>query len=373
MVDSPPTIYDVAARAGVSTATVSRALNSLASVRPETRDKVLAAMEELQFVPNVVARGLSSGKHWILGLVFTRAVVDETGTVADTGVLVVEEASLLYTDIVIRGAEMRAAEHGYSLLLSSADERHPSGLTSLLTLTGTVDGLILLDRVLRDEDVDYLAKRIPIVMLAGRGDLTSVVTVRVDNAQAMHALAEHLIVTHSLTRLGFVCGANESPDSVARANAFKVAVNELGGSLDEVNVLQGDWTSAGGEAAMKERLNRPEPLPQAFACANDQTAVGVIYALSGDGLSVPEDLVVTGFDDISLTRYFNPSLTTIRQSGSILGEVAVDSLLSMLDGTTEIQRNIVLPTELVVRRSCGCAGEPELPTTRRDDVAKVLA
>ena len=131
MVDSPPTIYDVAARAGVSTATVSRALNSLSSVRPATRDKVLAAMEELQFVPNSVARGLSSGKHWILGLVFTRAVVDETGR-SPTGVLAVEEASLLYTDIVIRGAEMRAAEHGYSLLLCSADERHPSGMTSLL-------------------------------------------------------------------------------------------------------------------------------------------------------------------------------------------------------------------------------------------------
>src|SRR6202050_3027376 len=93
VVDSQPTIYDVAQRAGVSIATVSRALNSLASVRPATRDKVMAAMEELEFVPNVVARGLSSGKHWILGLVFTRAVVDPTSPAADTGVLVVEEAS----------------------------------------------------------------------------------------------------------------------------------------------------------------------------------------------------------------------------------------------------------------------------------------
>ena len=111
---------------------------------------------------------------------------------------------------------------------------------------------------------------------------------------------------------------------------------------------------------MQQRLSRTEPLPQAIACANDQTAVGVIFALGAAGLKVPEDLVVTGFDDISLTRYFNPPLTTIRQSGSILGEVAVDALVSMLDGTKEIQRSIVLPTELVVRGSCGCAGEPEL-------------
>ena len=120
MVDSPATIYDVAERAGVSIATVSRALNSLSSVRPSTRAKVMAAMEELEFVPNSVARGLSSGKHWILGLVFMRAPAD--GNVND-----VEEASLLYTDIVVRGAETRAAERGYSLLLNSAYDSHPSG------------------------------------------------------------------------------------------------------------------------------------------------------------------------------------------------------------------------------------------------------
>jgi LacI family transcriptional regulator len=352
LVDSPPTIYDVAARAGVSTATVSRALNSLSSVRPSTRAKVMAAMEELEFVPNVVARGLSSGKHWILGLVFVRATVDGS-------VLGVEEASLLYTDIVIRGAESRAAERGYSLLLSSADELHPSGVSSLLSLTGTVDGLILVDRVLRDEDVAYLARRIPVVLLAGRGDSTSAITVRVDNEQAMRSLADHLVNIHGITRVGFVTGSNDSPDSVARAKAFQSAIEELGGTLDEVDLLQSDWTSAGGETAMRNRMSRSEPLPQALACANDQTAVGVIYALSVMGIKVPDDIVVTGFDDITLTRYFKPSLTTIRQSGSILGEVAIDALVSMLDDSKDVHRTIVLPTELVVRESCGCAEESE--------------
>jgi LacI family transcriptional regulator len=354
VVDSPPTIYDVAARAGVSTATVSRALNSLSSVRPSTRAKVMAAMEELQFVPNVVARGLSSGKHWILGLVFTRAVVEGNEKAVDSDVLVVEEASLLYTDIVIRGAEMRAAELGYSLLLSSADERHPSGMTSLLNLSGTVDGLILLDRVLRDDDVAYLARRIPVVLLAGRGDSSSAVTVRVDNEQAMRSLAEHFVNVHGIKNVGFVTGSNDSPDSVARGNAFRSAMAELGGTLDAVNYLEADWTSSGGEAVMQRRLTLDAPLPEAFACANDQTAVGVIYALRAGGLKVPDDVVVTGFDDISLTRYFNPPLTTIRQSGSILGEVAVNALVAMLDDTKDVRPTIVLPTELVVRGSCGC-------------------
>jgi LacI family transcriptional regulator len=235
-------------------------------------------------------------------------------------------------------------------------------MTSLLNLTGTVDGLILLDRVLKDDDVAYLARRIPVVLLAGRGNVDSVVTVRVDNEQAMRSLAEHLHQVHGVTRFGFVTGSDESPDSVARASAFRRFVTELGGTLDDVDFLKADWTSSGGELAMQERLENPTPLPGAFVCANDQTAVGVIFALKAGGLRVPDDIAITGFDDISLTRYFNPSLTTIRQSGSILGEVAVDSLLAMMNDAKDVERTIVLPTELIVRESCGCLEDPESRT-----------
>ncbi len=355
VVDSQPTIYDVAQRAGVSIATVSRALNSLTSVRPATREKVLAAMRELEFVPNSVARGLSSGKHWILGLVFMQTAVDNN-------VLAVEEASLLYTDIVIRGAEARAAAHGYSLLLCGAGENHPAGMTPLLNLTGTVDGLIMLDRVMTEDDVTDLARRIPVVLLAGAGDSKSAITVRVDNEQAMRSLARHFIDVHHVKTVGFVSGHEGSPDSVAREVSFKRAIEEAGVTLADVDILKSDWTSAGGEGAMRARIALDDPLPEVFACANDQTAVGVIYALHAAGLRVPEDILVTGFDDITLTRYFKPPLTTIRQSGSLLGEVAVDALVATLDNSELAQRTIVLPTELVVRESCGCEPESESPT-----------
>jgi LacI family transcriptional regulator len=345
--ESAPTIYDVAKRADVSIATVSRAINLQSSVRPSTRARVMEAMEELDYVPNVVARGLSSGKHWILGLAFTRAPVSNS-------VLLVEEASLLYTDIVIRGAEARAAEHGYSLLLSSADDAHRSGVSPLLSLSGTVDGLILMDRVLEDEAVADLSRRIPVVLLAGKADSDSAFTVRVDNEGAMASLAEHLAGVHGIRRVGFVSGSDESPDSVARVDAFRDAIRTRGGTLADVDLLHGDWTSAGGEAVMEARLRLDEPLPEVFACANDQMAVGVIYALGARGLKVPEDILITGFDDITLTRYFNPPLTTIRQSGSLLGAVAVDTLLGVLEDPQDPVRTIVLPTELVVRASCGC-------------------
>jgi LacI family transcriptional regulator len=362
VVDSQPTIYDVAQRAGVSIATVSRALNSLSSVRPATRDKVLAAMAELEFVPNSVARGLSSGKHWILGLVFMQ-------TALDNNVLAVEEASLLYTDIVIRGAEARAASHGYSLLLCGAGENHPAGLTPLMNLTGIVDGLIMLDRVMTESEVADLTRRIPVVLLAGAGVSSAAITVRVDNEQAMRSLANHFVDVHHVTRVGFVSGHEGSPDSVAREVSFKIAIEEAGASLADIDILKSDWTSAGGESAMRGRLARDEPLPEVFACANDQTAVGVIYALHAAGLRVPEDVLVTGFDDITLTRYFKPPLTTIRQSGSLLGEVAVDALVATLDNSEPAERTIVLPTELVVRESCGCEPESESPT----EIYKMIA
>jgi LacI family transcriptional regulator len=323
-------------------------------VRPATREKVLAAMRELEFVPNSVARGLSSGKHWILGLVFMQ-------TALDNNVLAVEEASLLYTDIVIRGAEARAASHGYSLLLCGAGENHPAGMTPLMNLTGIVDGLIMLDRVMAEDEVADLSRRIPVVLLAGRGDSSAAITVRVDNEQAMRSLAQHFIDVHHVKRVGFVSGHEGSPDSVAREASFRTAIEEGGVTLADIDVLKSDWTSAGGEGAMRARIAMDEPLPEIFACANDQTAVGVIYALHAAGLRVPEDILVSGFDDITLTRYFKPPLTTIRQSGSLLGEVAVDALVATLDNSELAVRTIVLPTELVVRESCGCAPESDSP------------
>jgi LacI family transcriptional regulator len=229
-------------------------------------------------------------------------------------------------------------------------------MTPLLNLTGTVDGLIMLDRVMTEDDVADLSRRIPVVLLAGAGDSSSAITVRVDNEQAMRSLAEHFIDVHHVTRVGFVSGHEGSPEA-----SFRATIAEGGATLAEIDILKSDWTSAGGESAMRARLALDEPLPEVFACANDQTAVGVIYALHAAGLRVPEDVLVTGFDDITLTRYFKPPLTTIRQSGSLLGEVAVDALVATLDNSATAQRTVTLPTELVVRESCGCEPQSESP------------
>ena len=206
-----PTIYDVADRAGVSIATVSRVLNGSAAARPATYEQVMAAVRELRFVPNSAAKGLSKGLKKVVGMVFA-------GAPADDHLLSVEEESLLFVDAVIRGAEAQAQQLGFSLLLNGAGGE--TGPQAVAALTGKVDGLVVLDQVLPERRVAPLAKRVPMVLLAGSGRTRSAYTVRVDNAGAMHDVAAHLIQVHGVTRLAFMSGRATSPDSTTRAQAF---------------------------------------------------------------------------------------------------------------------------------------------------------
>jgi len=350
MAESPPTIYDVARSAGVSIATVSRVLNGFGQTRATTRERVLAAVSELGFVPNGAARGLSRGSKRIIGLVFAH-------TPADDDLLAEEEGSLLFTDSIVRGAEQSAERHGYSLLLSGAGGDHGDHEASVNALTGKTDGLILLDRVLPERRLAPVGKRFPVVLLAGSGRSRSAVTVRVDNEGGMRAIAGHLVGEHGLSRMAFISGFADSPDSIARGAAFGQAVAELGGYLEPFGDLAGDWTSAGAARALQRRLASSSEVPEAVVCGNDQMAVGAIHVLTAHGLRVPEDVAVVGFDDIPLARHLSPTLTTVRQPSRQLGAVAVETLVALLEGAHLAKRDIMLPTELIVRGSCGCRPE----------------
>lgn len=346
-----PTIYHVARRAGVSIATVSRVLNGHEQISPATEERVIAAVRELGFVPNAAAQGLSKGLKRIIGLVFANPWWQED-------LISIEDSSLLFADTVIRGAQWNADRHGYSILLSSgATGRRHNGL--LGDLIGRVDGLVLLDRVVPQERVAPISKRVPVVLLAGSGRSRSAVTVRVDNQGAMRSLAKHLVVDHGRRRVAFLAGLADSPDSSLRESSFAEAVAEFGGTCEPARSFSADWTSGGAVLAVERRLSSRRRPPEAIACANDQMAIGAIHALGAAGLRVPEDVAVVGFDDIPISRYVNPPLTTIRQPSSQLGAVAVDSLVKRLEGTPLGSRDTVLPTQLVVRNSCGCQGAPD--------------
>lgn len=345
-----PTIYDVADRAGVSTATVSRVLNGHTNLRSATRQRVLEAMAELNFVPNSAARGLSQGLKKVVGIVFAGApATDQLDSV--------EEETLLFTDAVVRGAEAGASHYGYSLLLNSIGSGRGSPGEIVAGLTGKVDGLVLLDRVLPERRVAALTRRIPVVLLAGSGRSRSAVTVRVDNASAMAEVARHLVGGHGFRRLAFVSGMAASPDSASRAASFVDAATALGAKVEPLEGWAGDWTSGGAVRVMRAQLEGGGRLPEAIACANDQTALGVMYALNRAGRRVPDDVAVVGFDDIPVARHLSPPLTTVRQPSRALGAAAIEALIQLVEERSTPGGDIVLPTELQLRGSCGCRTE----------------
>jgi LacI family transcriptional regulator len=342
-----PTIYDVADRAGVSIATVSRVLNGHPNLRPATRQRVIGAVQELRFVPNGAARGLSQGLKKVVGIVFD-------GVPATDDLLSVEEETLLFSDSVVRGAEAGASHLGYSLLLNSVGRGSGDPERTMNGLTGKVDGLILLDRVIPERRVAPLAKRIPMVLLAGSGRIRSAVTVRVDNAAAMDDVATHLVKGHGFGRLAFVSGLSASPDSTTRAQSFVRSVDRLGGTVQPLAPWAADWTSGGAVRATRTWLESGGELPEGIACANDQMAIGVMHALDRAGIRVPEDVAVVGFDDIPVVRHLSPPLTSVRQPSRQLGTVAVEVLVGLVEGRPPANRDIVLPTQLQIRGSCGC-------------------
>ena len=344
-----PTIYDVASAAGVSIATVSRVLNRVPGVRPVTRGRVLDAVEALQFVPSGPARSLSRRVTKIVGLLFFKSA--RQGYMVEP--LEEEEAeSVLYTDAIIRGAEHAAQERGYALLLAGAGGRDAT--RTVHRIAAQVDGLVILERVLPEAQVGTLARRIPVVLLAGSGALSHVPTVRIDNETSMRQLVRHLLEVHGHRSLAFVGEVPESPDVVARAAAVVDEAARHAVACEHGPDLRGDLTAHGGYRVMRRRLECGRPLPDALVCASDQTALGVLRALREKGVRVPGDVAVTGFDDISAVRHIRPALTTVHQPIFDLGEVCVATLLRRL-GDLDASSPAPLPTTVVLRGSCGCA------------------
>jgi LacI family transcriptional regulator len=350
-VNQPPTIYDVARAAGVSIASVSRVLNGRRNPRPETRDRVLQAVAELGFVPDGAARALSVRLKEVAGVIIRLPWTsrDPEDLFAD------EEDSLQFPDMINRGIAEAAQRRGFDILVRSVelDEHDPGGRT--LALARKSDGIILHDRVLEPEQLEWLGRQVPVVTMAAVA--TSVTAnVRSDNAAGMRDLARHLLHDHGYRTISYIGGHIDSPDSIARFDTLAAEVANAGATLLDRSSWQGNYTAGGGARVINSLLERGTQMPRAIVCANDQTAVGVLYALQQHGLRVPEDMAVTGFDDIPVARHLHSQLTTVRQRIRELGATAFEVLYSMINRETPAERDVVLPTTLIRRRSCGCDG-----------------
>ena len=354
-----PTIYDVARAAGVSIASVSRVLNGQRNPRQETRVRVLAAVAELGFAPDGAARALSARLKEVVGVVVRRPWrVD-----LDEDLFSAEAESLQYPDLINRGIEAAAQRRGFDLLIRSVSVTEHDAGRRILALARKSDGLILHDRVLEPGDLDRLSRQLPIVTLAGYATATTA-NVHGDNEAGMRALARHLLRDHGYPTLAYLGGYADSPDSVARRHVLAAEAAQAGATLDSGAEWQGYYFASGGAKVISGLLAAGRALPRAVVCANDQTALGVMSALREHGVSVPGQVAVTGFDDIPMARHLAISLTTVRQPIREMGTIAFDVLHSMLNRENLPARDIVLPTELIRRESCGCADPAGAARTR---------
>jgi LacI family transcriptional regulator len=344
------TIYDVARRAGVSIASVSRVLNDQGSPRAETRERVMRAVRELGFVPDGAARALSNGLKQTVGVVFRRG---GESTFAD------EDESLLFIDVINRGIEVAAQRRGFDVLVSSVGVRDENVPTRIAAIAGKADGLILHDRMLSAAGIAQLADVVPIVTLAGSPN-PAALNVRCDNESGMRALVSHLAVDHGYRSLAYLSGNADSPDNLVRAQAFEAEASAAGADIHAGPAWQGNYSASGGAGVIAALLEGGRKLPRAIVCANDQTALGVIHALARRGIEVPGDVAVTGFDDVSVARHMHPPLTTVRQPIQELGATAFEVLYSRISAVGG-EPDVVLPVHLIVRESCGCASGPPPP------------
>jgi LacI family transcriptional regulator len=341
------TIYDVAKRAGVSIASVSRVLNGQGSPRAETHERVMRAVRELSFVPDGAARALSNGLKEVVGVVFRRG--GET-------LLEGEDESFLFIDVINRGIEVGARRQGFDLLISSVGFNDDNVATRIGALAGKADGLILHDRMLSPVGIARLADMVPIVTLAGSPTRASI-NVRCDNESGIRALVRHLAIDHGYRSLGYVSGRADSPDNKTRSRAFETEAAAAGVDFETGRAWQGNYSAAGGANVVTALLDAGRKLPRAILCANDQTALGVIHALAQRGIRVPQDVAITGFDDVPVARHLHPPLTTVRQPMQELGATAFDVLYSRISAGGG-EPDIVLPVELIIRESCGCVPSP---------------
>ena len=327
------TIKDVAREAGVSIATVSRVFNDTGLVSHDTQQIVRQVATRLNYWPNGAARSLITNRTHTLGVLLP----DMHGE---------------FFSGVIRGIDLAARGEGYHLLVSSSHADTGELVSALRAMRGRVDGLIVMaPDVDAPAAVRACAGDLPIVLLDPGGRAEGYDSISIANFEGAYAVVRHLLrLGH--TRIATVTGPERNLDAMQRLEGYRAGLRDGGGEPSAALELRGDFTEPSGYAVVRALLAL-DPRPSAVFVGNDHMAIGVMGALADAGLRVPDDIAVAGFDDIEMARYLSPPLTTVRVDTFQLGERAVNRLLRRTSDGAGEPRHDVLPTTLVVRRSCG--------------------
>jgi LacI family transcriptional regulator len=327
-------IRDVAERAGVSIATVSRAVNHLPTVAPDLARRVWKAIEEVGYLPNTQARALVSGRSRMLGLI-------------------VSEITNPFFPELVQEFENLAVAQGYEVFIGSTNYA-PARTESLIRrmLQRNVDGVAVMTFGIEEEQVQQLVEReFPLVFVDAGPSLPNIRVLKVDYAEGIRQGVQHLAALGH-RQIAFISGPLHLRSALARREAFLHAMAELGLIVPAEHMVEGNHTMEGGMASM-ERLIALAELPTAVMCSNDMTAIGALHALYRTTHSVPAEISVVGFDDIHLAQFMLPPLTTVQMSCRDLAAAAVEALRAGVerDHPKAAKTEWVIPTRLVVRRS----------------------
>ncbi len=329
-------IRAVAKKAGVSVATVSRALQKPDVVSEKTRKKVQDAAKEVGYRPNMMAKVFRSKKtHSILALV--------------------PDMSNPFFARVISGIQKAAKARGFNVILGNTlGNKETERDFARLLQTSQTDGIIQLSaRYPLETPENDIGSPLPIVNCCECVVDDSMPTVQLDNQEAARALVNYLVeLGHK--RIGVVAGPPDSPLTAGRMAGYKAALEENGLTFDASLVTEGDYSLEAGEESAATLLSVNDA-PTAIFCFNDEMAYGAMRGLKEKGLSVPGEVSVAGFDDLPFSKYMEPALTSVRQPSAEFGTVAVDMLFELMSGSLAGKRHRQLPFELAIRASTGPA------------------
>lgn len=323
------TVTDVAREAGVSVSTVSRIINGTARVADDKRLAVEAVIARMDFRPNLHARSLKMGRSMTIGM------------------LAQDIESPFFTR-VIRGIEDTIKGSGYAPIIVSGHWNQTEEIERVGLLTARrIDGLVILNGALSDEQIVEIARRQPVVATGRRLEGINLKTLRLDNELGGYIAASHLL-SLGHRRIAHISGPASHEDAVDRYAGFVRAHKEYGVDVDPGIVYQGDFLEHGGVLAMTRLLDCGKNFTAVFA-ANDQSAMGARLAMHRRGIRVPEDVSLMGFDDIPATEYMTPPLTTVRQPFYEIGQYLALTMLGMLG--RDVAEVAIPAMELVVRET----------------------
>ena len=338
------TLEEIARLAGVSRSTVSRVINEDPKVNAATRERVRQFIKAYDFHPNTAARALAGRRSRVIGLVIPQAL---NTIFADP-----------YFPTLIQGSAAACDDRGYYLMLSLV-LRQSDDTFRWLIRTRHMDGLIVASALTDDSFVaGLLDEHFPFVLIGRKPERGDIITIDADNLHGASMAAQHLAQI-GYARIATITGPTNMVAALDRREGFLCGLQAMGIETPAAYIQVGDWSEASGTQGM-ERLLRATPPPEAVFVASDGMAIGALKAIRAAGLKVPADIALMGFDDIPSAATTEPPLTTVHQPIEQLGHLAAATLIDLLETAPAAAngaraQHIVLPTELVIRRSCGQA------------------